>query len=221
MAIAPDISASADFGGGGSSPRTYAYTIGAVADPILWVAIRSDGGIVMDTAAWNTTETMTRVDTVAIDASTMFSLFVLANPTTGTHNVTVTFTGSSNLHHFTASYSGASAAGVPDAHKADQQTADPVTVSLTIVAGNSWLIGLSRDSGADAITVTSGATVIQSEGTHTRFYHAGPLSAGSNDVVIDQVASEQLGTLIASFAPAAAGGAPPPSPSLLLLGVGR
>lgn len=204
MAIALDNSASGAISSG--SPWTFSYTVSG-ASPILWVALTLDSNQTISGVTWNTSEAMTLVDSITVDSQTTGYLFMLVNPTTGTHNIGVTFSGAANLSHLTASYTGA-AAVQPDAHMADTRSTNPAVVSLTTQAAGCWMIALSRDIGGDALTLNSGGVIRQSLGgappNVILVDSNGPLSAAPHSFSISHVGPVQITTLIASFAPLSA-----------------
>lgn len=91
---APTFDAVASDGAGGTTVLTMAATIGAIASGLLlpFIAHRRDGTTSVVSAVWNGSEGATFVATIA-QGDTVFELWQLINPTTGTHNLVITITG--------------------------------------------------------------------------------------------------------------------------------
>jgi hypothetical protein len=199
MAIALDTSATAATNTGA---YTYSYTITG-SNCFLVVALFLDSSATISAVNWNTSEAMTLVGSAVVEATITLYLWYLQNPTSGTHNVSVTQSASANIAHLTASYTGCATTGQPDNTKSDSQSTQPTTVSLTTTADQCWFAGVTRDANEDTITINSGGTSRRFQGTHTCLFDSnGALSAGSNSVVIGHVNSGQvLKTFLVSFAP--------------------
>lgn len=89
--------------------------------------------------------------------------YILANPTSGTNNVTVTSSSGMGGYISAVSYTGAKQTGQPD--NSAKQVANPVTTlttNLTTVADNSWLVGYAYMNGSMAAgsgTILRGGSV--------------------------------------------------------------
>jgi hypothetical protein len=140
------------------------------------------------------------------------SLWYLINPATGTNNIIVTNSGAGNtVSACSASYTGASQTGVPDAHGTNSQASGSTsyTWGLTSIANNCWIVsGLlwpvtpPLTAGANTIVrqqpelVICGATLVDSNGPMT--------PAGTDNLNLSGPSEPWTFTAIsATFAPAA------------------
>lgn len=159
----------------------------------------------------------TRINGVAI-GSTGVELWYLVNPSTGTFDVTYTYSASNNKNGAVASYTGVAQSGQPDANNTGSvNPGTSLSVSVTTVADNCWLIGgfapvqLSPNAGTTQRTAANNVDIYDSNGPKTPpgSYSLGGTFASSNNM-----------GAIASFAPAAAAAAETRRLDLTLLGVG-
>lgn len=194
--------------GGGNGPRSFSYTVSG-SNPILFVALEIDSSQTVTGVTYNGVS-MTQTDSIVPRSTITDYLFMLQAPATGTHNVTVSYTGSPNLRGCAVSYDGAAQTGQPDNHKTDSQTNDPTTVSLTTNANDSWMVMFSEDANADGLSITAGGTLRQGDGgsnTFAFFDSNGAIApAGSHSMTIEHTFNNvALKSLVASFAPIQSG----------------
>jgi len=95
-------------------------------------------------------------------------LYGLVAPSTGANNCVVTLnksTGGLQTDVFSASYTGCSQTGLPDARNSFTATATSITANLTTVANNCWLIGVTgTNGGVNTFSAGTNATMRQSLG---------------------------------------------------------
>ncbi len=202
---------SADLGNnGGSGTFTGAYTVGAGANRLLVVCFEGDvsGGADDITGVTYNGVSMTLVDKRdAGGAGRITYLYFLLGPASGTHNVVITSTASHMLIPVAADYSGVKQTSQPDNSTTNSTTYESnLTTVLTTIADNCWtILGsislLSQSAGAGSTRRVEGATydepdIFDSNGVIT--------PAGSYSMRTD--ASTFLVHIMASFAPAGAGG---------------
>lgn len=84
--------------------------------------------------------------------------FILANPSTGTNNITLSLSSAPNsgIALGGVSYTGCATSGAPDSNDSASITTTAVNMTTTTVADNSWLVGAYM--GARLYTVGSGTT---------------------------------------------------------------
>lgn len=220
MAIAFDAAVNA---AASSSPLTFAHTVGAGSDRILFVGVEHNGTTTVSGITYNGVA-LTKINAQASGVMN-FELWYLSNPASGSNNVVVTTVGAVTLLNASAaSYTGAvGPSGVPDS-QGTSSGFEGTTDTRTSVANNCWHIGffagldtgngLTAGAGATARTVlTSGFGMFDSNGPIT--------PAGSHSMTVT-ISVDTLKSNGATFAP----GTFTPTvtavnhPTLLTLGVG-
>lgn len=128
-------------------------------------------------------------------------LWVLVNPATGTHNVVVSASASIAIDSDAVSYTGAKQSGQPDASNTGANNQNSITISVTTVADNCWLVGGFRASTTGA-TPGTGTTQRQgSSGLYTADSNGAKTPAGSYSLIYNNGNSNFAG-VVASIAPA-------------------
>lgn len=83
-------------------------------------------------------------------------LFGLLNPATGTHNIIATYSGMSTGGLAGASYAGVKQSGFPDSSVIATNTLGTSrTVTTTVVASNSWLVGMFDSDNSPVVAGTN------------------------------------------------------------------
>lgn len=115
---------------------------------------------------------MTQLATHAADgANGNIYLYGLLNPTTGSAlPILITYAGSMQIFASSASYTGVSQSGLPDAVGTNSQTGTAITESLTTVANNCWMVMMSR---------TPSKTPVAGTGTFLRVSNAASADAAT------------------------------------------
>lgn len=130
-------------------------------------------------------------------------LYYMVAPATGTNNVVVSLSSSVLLWAYSASYTGASQTGQPDANITNTATTGTsITTSLTTVANNAWIVTGARNYAANVtsgtnFTVRSAAFPIAIGDTN-----AAITPAGATSVTANSGTSSDWQVLLASFSPA-------------------
>lgn len=212
MAIAFDTSISYHSLVNGTT-HTWNHTVTG-SNTILWVHVMNSSAIAISSVKY---KTVAMTQAVANGASQRSSLFYLVNPATGTNQVEVIIASSSYCYANSASYTGASQTGVPDA-TATQNAASPTTTTLTTIADNSWAVLGVRDASSGVTAASTNATSREADAGFAQLYDSnGPKTpAGSFSMTVTSAGS--IGTAMASFAPA--GGSSPFRNGLTMMGVG-
>lgn len=154
---------------------------------------------------------MTQVDNQLMTgaaAGQYIYMYFLLNPASGANNVTVTSSSGMAGYISAVSYTGVAQSGQPDA--SNKQATSPttsLTTSVTTTADNCWLMGYAymgnTMSAGTGTTLRGGsvAGILQAMDSNSATTPAG------SDSLITTQASSFAGHVIASFAPAVAGGA--------------
>jgi len=134
-------------------------------------------------------------------------MFYLVNPASGTHDVSISFSGNNYCYAIACSYTGAKQTGQPD-NSADRTTKSETnsTVSLTTVADNSWVIMGWAGTGSSA-TAGTGTTKRNTVASNSDFFDSnGPITpAGSTSLVVIHSLDNCVAN-IASISPAISSG---------------
>lgn len=208
MAIALDTSASSS--ASSTTSHSFSYTCTG-SDLLLWVYIiffqTSD---VLSTITYNGVA-MTQVGTQSsAGAGTRLYSYVLANPATGAHNVSCTWSGTDSPQFRVASYTGCKQTGIPDASLTfdDEADANGDTESVTSIADNCWHICGWGNSSCSTWNAGSGSTLRQASSCIGLFDSNGPKTpAGSYSMSVNLTAgTTKWYGVMASFAPVAASG---------------
>lgn len=203
MAIAFDNAASGSASIAASS-LTYSLTVGAGSNRILFVSAIVN--INADTISSITYAgvAMTPTANTPLVANQSLYLYYLVNPASGANNVVVTLSiGVSSIFSCASSYTGASQTGVPDSVGSAHATVTSGTVSTTVVAANSWMVGALRNDSNGNGTASTGTTQRTFvTGQTTLDDSGGALTSGSQS--LNETwggASTNFYALVASFAP--------------------
>lgn len=100
---------------------------------------------------------MTQIATITVDANDKEYLFYLLNPSTGTHDIVATQTGSNSVVT-AASYTGAKQSGQPDNSGTNSGSGTTMTQTLTPVASNCWMVTFF-DSTVSVVTQSTNTTL--------------------------------------------------------------
>lgn len=229
-AIAFDATAGASDNSGAVTSITYAHTCtGADLTLAVFVTI-TDGvghGITISSATYNGV-TMTAQDTA--NAGTAADLtakgYLLIAPATGANNVVVTISGvlTSNKQFgvTSQSYTGTSQAAQPDSKNKNQlndSTANPFTVTTTVVGTNTWLAGAATEYAGDIAGGSPGSGTTYRGVARFNMFGAdsnGTVAAGSRSLNWGRAGSTSgLAGVIVSISEAVSA-APPPQPTQVI-----
>lgn len=151
---------------------------------------------------------MTEIDNGAVSGDVTIRVFGLANPASGSNNITVTASGSATFVYGGVSYAGVSQVTTPDNKTKSLLTSQssPFTTTLSTVADNCWTMLFVRNPTAN-ITAGTGSTFRASDagidGRTIGFYdsNASITPAGSTSMGVTFSGSSTIGTIMVSIAP--------------------
>jgi hypothetical protein len=211
MAIAFDSSAKGTLG---ASPVSHSHTCTG-SDRILFVAAWGDAG--NPTAVTYNGVSMTKIaDIPANGDAYRGNLWYLVNPATGANNVTVTGAGL-NVYGMSASFTGASQTGVPDASATESNlSTTSATIDVTTIADNCWTILCTTGTGVPT-GMTNGTERQSANTNHLGDSNGAKTPAGATSITSTFGASANAYSVIASFAPSVASTT---TSSLMLMGMG-
>ena len=138
-------------------------------DRLLVAGLHQDPGGSNWAAAWNGND-MGSYD-VRQSTSNNQLIWILIAPTTGSHNLVITWTTSRPSTGFGASYTGVFQTETPDATSTKTSIASTdYSQSITTVANNAWAVWLLRtDSGTNSVTPGAGTTLVTEEVAYGTF----------------------------------------------------
>lgn len=212
MAISYD-SNGAGLGSSSSASFTFAFTVGVLANRILFVGVGHATTTEQITAITYAGVSLTKVG-YAVNGSGS-ALWYLIAPATGANNLVFTAVGGSTTYVSAGSYSGSKQTGQPDASVVDTAHAAAAgadaafTTAVTTVADQDWIIAAST-APAFATGAFSDCTILGSQNSNSIvLYHKGPVTpAGANSITIDtNFSGGTVGpTVLAAFSPFVASG---------------
>lgn len=184
---------------------TYSHTCSG-SNRILLVGVGTDASADCITGATYNGVAMTLIDKQQMsgDATRFIYLFYLINPASGANDIVVSASGGlRNIRSDSVSYTGAKQSGQPDASaKATNASTTDLSVAVTVVAANSWIVSFGNAIAAIPVAGT-GLTSRNTEGANCRIADSnGLLSAGSNTVHWTRGAADAVNAIAASIAAA-------------------
>jgi hypothetical protein len=155
MAIALDATSTKNEANGTSISNNHTCTGSDLALVVLaWTSSGSDD---VTSVTYNGVA-MTQVDKLSDGSGSMY-MYLLLNPATGTHSITVNTSGATFISFGGASYTGVKQTAQPDAHDTKTTGASTsFTLPLTTVANNCWVIGGAWHNG---FAITVGTDTVQ------------------------------------------------------------
>jgi len=187
---------------GGTGALTLSHTITG-ADPFLVGVVQTDD-VSSFTATWNGTS-MTQIESASDGAGNEIYMFYLAAPSTGTHDLVYTKTGSGSARGFALSYTGVDQSTPLDAHTFHSAgTGSTHTSTITVVGANTWLVGgVASDGGAP-----SAGTGTTQRGTNVGFSGVADSNGtvGTGSQALEWTGSQPWESVIISITPSAGGG---------------
>lgn len=168
MAIAFNAAVDGGNNGGLNSLLSWNHTVSAGANPALVIGVAGDTSVddVQLPTFNGISATLLAKQTTLFTNNRKSYLFLVLGPTSGTHTVQVTCTGTHYLLGGSADYTGVAQSGQPDASLAEIGANSNITTftsSLTTVADNCWTVlfenGYANNAGPSAgAGLTSRAT---------------------------------------------------------------
>ncbi len=178
MAIAPDVHGTAV----GTTSVTLNLTLAAGAS--LWVGAWVDGTTITS-VSWNGSEALTNIDSNNSWGGTLItSTWYLANPTSGSHSVTIAFGGTAvSCALLGASFTGAATSPL-GAHGTRAFAVGATTQALTTTQDNSYIFWFTSNN--NSLTLTAGASTtlldyqrVATDGTDHGSFYGTTTTAGS------------------------------------------
>jgi hypothetical protein len=148
--------------GGGAGPHTYAHTTTG-SNVVLVVWVLSNGTITSVTYGGNAMTAFATSSTGA-NAYTVRGYYRAVGSGAGAQNVVTTGNSATDIYVMSASYTGCSQTGVPDANTGGEDPANDFAMTLTTTANSCWLVagqydqnGSAQDAGASTTKRQTGA----------------------------------------------------------------
>jgi len=209
MAIAFD--ASSEGSGDAVSSITISHTTSSGSNRIMWVGVWDQNNDTVTGVTYNGVS-MTQANKIRVGTgggAEYVYLYYLVAPSTGANNVVISRSVSTNsLHGRVITFTGASQTGIPDASNTGQSnSASSLAVSVTVVAANSWVVAMMRNTNAAVASSDSNFTMRLTSSSIMIADTNGAVSAGSYTGTFNNSGGGgRWGLCMASFAPAAASG---------------
>jgi len=211
MAIAVDTTTN---GSASATTVTVSHTV-ATDNPILFVGVWIQNSSDVITGVTYNGVSMSQVGAVNNAAVDSVYMYVLQAPATGANDIVLTKTGTDLGYVLGVSYTGAAQTGQPDATNTGYNaSATSLTTSVTTVADNCWTVLMMK---ANNNTNSAGTgTTLRTDGPgndQTGIYDSnGAITpAGSTSLQTTAASNRAWAHVMASFAPAVAGGATEPA----------
>lgn len=219
MAVIKDATSQA-FNESSGTTLNDSHTVGSGSNRILyaWVTqVHNGTGALPTSVVWNTTETMTLVanstmGTSSVGALRMYSaLYVLINPTSGTHNITATWASARDKRVIVAhSYAGARQSSQPEAITGTYgyfgNDGSAATLTLSSISNNAMMTAFVTGDGNVGFTASSPFNLRQGVTTMTSHGEASAdlvrITAGSNTITWGNGIFTSGNILLISTAPA-------------------
>ncbi len=197
---------------------TQTHVTGSLTNGIMWIFVLST---LQDVSAVTYDGvSATQVGSYQVDfpaANRYLSVWGLLNPNVGSHTISVTTSSSNLIRVEGVTYGGVSQTLTPDAITQNQDTSgstDPLTVNLTTVADDAWVVLFARAAASNINAGTSGAT-LRTTSNFNAILDEGPITpAGSMSLGATDSAGSSWGWIALSMAPAGGGSSLSPSASL-------
>lgn len=200
MAIAYDAITNASYGGSGGTSKTYAHTTSGT-NRLLFTNVHTDSNVVTGVTYGGVS--MTKIYGQATDFYN--TVWALVAPATGANNVVISCSSSVNIIPMTISYNGC-AQSLPTVFNTGSGGSG-LSVSVTTLADNSWLMGYMRNTVGSGTSAGAGTTIRANDSTYafTTCDSGGAKSpTGSYSLVLNFSGTGYLG--VVAFAPYVASG---------------
>lgn len=149
---------------------TISYTVNTNGRRAMLVTvIPSDSAAGISTVAWNATESLTQLGSTANASVGLMAIWGVANPTSGTHNVTITTTTSQVPTVIISDYSGASQTSPFGTAVADNYSASGTAHAHDTTGQSNGMVvdHFALASGGGTITVNGGQSTQLAQATYT------------------------------------------------------
>lgn len=136
-------------------------------------------------------------------------IYGLLNPSTGSNNIVASFSPSAvNACIGGVSYTGVQQSGLPDAFSGADAVSQTLTLALTTIADNCWLVGASTNRQSNTVSAGASTTLRSYDNTNTfsgMFDSNGAKTpAGSHSLIVSRASGTQtFSGVVVSIAPVA------------------
>lgn len=187
----------------GATSLTFAHTVSGV-DRFLAIGFANFSTTTVSSVTFNG-DACSSVDFVQLQANAQVHMYSQTNPDTGTNNIVITVSGSTTIRGVSASYTGVSQTGQPDAdNKVGPAPTGSPSVAVTTTVDNSWAVAIAY--GGSGINPGTNWTARNEDALGRMLIGdsgAAITPAGSYTMGVQDNPADNAGIVIASFAPAA------------------
>lgn len=221
MAIAFD---SASNGSSGTSTTiSWTHTVSSNTNGVLFMAISANTGVTVSNVKYGGVAMTALLSNQEANTQSIWVYYLFA-PSTGANTATFDATGAGQKAGCSSAYTGVLQSGMPDNSTTSgfHPSGADSTLTLSPVASNCWGINIAGWNGLYTITGGTGITKRAANTAGSVVVGIGDTNAtisGSTSTALHSSSSDWYAAYMASFAPAAGGGAVV-QPRKALLGVG-
>lgn len=188
-----------------SATATYAFTVAATANPVLFVGFTANKATVpaitsVTYAGVTMTASSFSPQSLPVDTTVKVYLYYLLNPATGSNNVVITFASAPDeINSSAVPYYGVGS--VPqDTHTNGTSTSGTLTTTTTI--DNSWIVGVFRNNADGNGAAGTGTTRRSNIAGQNAFYDTnGAKTPPGSFSIISTFANAEYGGIGMSIAP--------------------
>jgi hypothetical protein len=179
---------------------TLSFTVGAGSNRMLIVAVYEATPAVNTATVTYNSVAMTKIGQ-QIDSDRAISLWYLIAPTSGTHTVALTGSGSYTIAILAESYSGVNQVAPEASNTATVASASTISASVTTISDESWLVAcfvgnaVTLSAGTNTTFRATELTAIVAIGDS----NAAQTPAGSYSLAANATGSNNMGMVIASL----------------------
>lgn len=187
---------------------SWSHTI-AEADELLVVGVANEVGASLTTGSCTYNGDAMTLVTGRNQSNLRVAFWYLVNPDTGANSVSCTFGSSFSKTGVSTSYTGVSDTQPDSSSTGGSDSASGLTVSTTVVAGNSWAVAMFGNSTTGAMTEgtdTTNRTTSTGDSFRITVADSNQAIAPGPRSLIESGSSGEWGAVIISIAPSAAGG---------------
>lgn len=164
-AITYDTSAKQNYPGTAVSSFTFPFTIGSGANRILFVQVYWQSDRTITAISYNGTSMTAVGELLTLAAGEQHGLYYVVAPTSGTNNISVTFSGTTAYHSIASSYAGVAQTSPINASRTetDLEVIQNYSESITSTVDNSWAVWSTRDYSGRVPSAGSNTVLRQHE----------------------------------------------------------
>lgn len=164
------------------------YTVGSGSDRALVFTFLES--ILITNVAYDGTNA-TLVARKADGFGNELGMWRLENPTSGTHNITITLSATSYVEMVVVEYSGVDQTNMEDMSMQTEVTgtpSSPLTLTGTVLTNDSWLISTVRNAATPIMTAGAGVGAVRQSGVTTQ------MSVGDSNATVSAGSQSQTWT---------------------------